>query len=76
MGLKLKGGREGREGTKQRASFEHLGTRNSWGQIATLIKNNVSIHFENEPPESAWEIFPGQSVWLIHAVGDFCCQGF
>lgn len=36
------------------------------GQIATLIKDNVSIHFQNESPESAWEIFPGQSVWLIH----------
>lgn len=76
MGLKLKGGREGKEGTKQRPPFAHQGTENSWGQIATLIKNNVSIHFQNEPPESAWEIFPGQDVWLVYQVGDFCCWGF
>lgn len=76
MGLKLKGGREGKEGTKQRPPFKHQGTENSWGRIATLIKNNVSIHFQNEPPESAWEIFPGQDVWLVHQVGDFCGWGF
>lgn len=50
-------------------------------QIATLIKDNVSIHFQNEPLESAWEIFPGQSVWLVYTVarvvgGNFCCCDF
>lgn len=76
MGLKLKGGREGRKGTNQMPSFEHLGTENSWGQSATLIKDNVSIHFQNEPPESAWEIFPGQGIWLVHRACDFSCWDF
>lgn len=40
------------------------------GQIATLIKGNVSIHFQNEPLESAWEIFPGPSAWRTHREDD------